>query len=116
MGRGRSEENFEKINMPIWVIYLASLLSFVLIGASLGGVHKLLKGLDLFSSFKGKRQKLTHILISITILFPLWSFFFGFFGSNYGLTPAQAPVWIAAIGVGLAIFVYEWINGSDSTY
>lgn len=101
--------------MPIWALYVASLVSFLIIGATLGWMHKLIKALNLFEGLRPGLQVFTQLLVSVAILFPIWSFLFGFFGSTYGLTPAQAPVWVASIGIGLAIALYAWINETNSS-
>ena len=98
--------------MPQWALYVFSLVSFIIIGLSLGGMYWLLRFVDFFGSIKNIRlKKLTWILCSIAILFPIWGFVFGYLGSGIGLSPTNgAPGWLVSIGVGLAIFLFTLVT------
>ena len=97
--------------MPVWTLYLLNLLSYVIIGATLGWLYKTMKSINLFAVLKNpKIQQAMWIFGSIAILYPIWGFLFGFLGSNIGLNPsAEAPLWIISIGIGMAVGAYALI-------
>ena len=98
--------------MPLWLIYIFSLISFALIGLSMGGVYKLLDLVDFLKPIKQYQlRKFLRLLACISILFPIWGFVFGFLGSGIGLSPtATGQGWLVSIGVAVAISLFSWIT------
>jgi hypothetical protein len=98
--------------MPLWLIYISSLVSFALIGLSMGGVYKLLDMVEFLKPIRNYQlRKLIRLFVCISILFPIWGFVFGFLGSGIGLSPtATGQGWLVSIGIAISISLFSWVT------
>ena len=97
--------------MSVLLSYFLILLAYTFIGVSLGAIYRLIRSVNLYAFIKKPAlQQLAWMFTGVAILYPVWSFLFGYFGSDYNFTPRTDQVWLVSIGVALACYGYKLVS------